>query len=195
VNSSGDSFRESWFQQRAAHPAGDDALDDDDRDVSIHVKSEGAVGWALALSALGGGVGGALMLLAARAVAARLHLDVDIIGTVGRGAARLSGLAPFEAGIATGVATGVIVGMLFGALTRHSLRLVARVLAGLLLGPVVWTLVQAFVFKSFAPASLGALPFGPMAVGAALFGLCATIVPPPRRLDFARAVAADDDDL
>jgi hypothetical protein len=32
-----------------------------------------------------------------------------------------------------------------------------------------------------ALASLGALPFGPMVLGAVVYGLCVAILPPPRK--------------
>ena len=71
--------------------------------------------------------------------------------------------------------------MLLGALMRHTQRVIARLLVGALFAPVVWTLVHAFVLKSFAAATLGALPFGPMVAGAAVYGICVALLPPPRR--------------
>jgi hypothetical protein len=76
--------------------------------------------------------------------------------------------------------------MIFGALMRHTLRIIARLLASVLLAVVLWTLVHAFVFKSYAGTSLGALPFGPLIAGAAVFGICVAILRPPRR-----AIAGD----
>lgn len=141
-------------------------------------KLEGDPRWALAVGAISGGGGGAAMMFVAAAVARRLRLDVDIIGTVGH-AARILGEKSFTVGLGVAIAIGSIVGLVFGALMRHTLRLIARVLAGVLLAVVLWTFVHAFVLKSLAPASLGALPFVPMIAGAAVFGICVAI--PPRR--------------
>jgi hypothetical protein len=120
------------------------------------------------------------MMFVAAAVARRLRLDADIIGTIGH-CARFLGNDSFIVGLGVAIAIGSVVGLVFGALMRHSLRLIARLLAGVLLAVVLWTFVHAFVFKSLAPASLGALPFVPMIAGAAVFGICVAIIPPRRR--------------
>ena len=110
--------------------------------------------WALVLGGVSGGVGGAAMMFVAAEVARRLRLDVDIIGTIGRGA-RILGDDSYKLGLAVSVAVGCVVGMIFGALMRHTVRMIARLLASVMLAIVLWTLVHAFVFKSFAAASLG----------------------------------------
>lgn len=147
----------------------------------------GRPGWALAIGLVTGALGGAAMLLVASVLAASLGAasDVDVVRTVGAPVASLAGDAVLG-GWAVAVALGAVVGLLFGGLLRHVRRLLPRVLSGVLLAPTLWTMVHAFVLKSFAP-SLAALPFGPMIAGAACFGLCASVVrPPPRTIVVSR---------
>ncbi len=118
------------------------------------------------------------MLFVARAAARRFTVDADIVGTVGRSAA--VGVDTFTGGLVVAGAIGAVLGALFGALLRYNLRVVPRLLASALLASVLWTFVHAFVLKSFAPSTLGALPFGPMIAGAAVYGMCVAILPPPR---------------
>ena len=75
---------------------------------------------------------------------------------------------------------GAFVGVLFGGLMRYSLRVRSRIHAGAILGIALWVFVQAFILQRLG-SSLGALPLVPMLAGAAIYGLCAAILPPPRR--------------
>jgi hypothetical protein len=185
------SVGEAWFRMgRAAREEGaairpvyadeDEENDDEDElEDTVVTKLGGRLGWAMVLGGIGGGAGGAAMLLSAARVAERLRLDVDIVRTIGR-SVHVLGVDPFEAGMGVAVGIGLVLGVLFGCLLRYSLRLIARILAAPLLAAVLWTLAHAFLFKSFAPHSLGALPFAPMVVGAAVYGLCIAILRPPR---------------
>jgi hypothetical protein len=146
---------------------------------SLIPASVGRLGWALTLAAVGGAGGGAVMLLVARAAARRFAIDVDIVRTVGRSVVAL-GVDTFTGGLLIAGAVGGAIGALLGALLRYSLRVVPRLLASALLAPILWTFAHAFVLKSFAPSTLGALPFGPMIAGAAVYGICVAILPPPR---------------
>lgn len=135
---------------------------------------------AFALGALGGAFGAAAMVIVAAELCRRLRIDADVIGTVAR-SAHVRVQSPFVLGVGVAVAIGAVVGAVFGGLMRHTRRVVARLLAGVMLADVVWTLVRAFVLPSFAPASLGQLPFGPLLLGATLFGLCVGVARPPLR--------------
>jgi hypothetical protein len=169
----------SWFNKRVVAPPPSDPAPSDAAPLAL-AELEGHPRWALALGAIGGAGGGAAMMFVAVEVARRLRLDADIIGTIGRGARPL-GDDPFVVGLGVAIVIGSAVGMVFGVLMRHSVRLIARLLAGVLLAVVLWTFVHAFVFKSFAAASLGALPLGPMLAGATVFGICIALLRPPRR--------------
>jgi hypothetical protein len=183
------SVGEAWFKRvnlpaprsssRASKRDEEEDEKDDDGEGTLTVDLGGSLGWALLLGAIGGAGGGAAMMVASGEVARRLHLDVDIVGMVGRGV-HLLGDDPFKAGIGVGIALGAVAGIVFGGVLRHSHRLVARMLAAPLLAAVVWTFVHAFVLKTWAPR-LGSLPFAPMVIGALAYGLCVAILPPPRR--------------
>jgi hypothetical protein len=167
---------ESWFGKaaRVAEPA----VTEDELTPLEEPRTAGSIGWSLLLGAVGGAVGGVAMLLTANAIARRFGSRVDVIPTIGAPGRDLVGELHGAIGIAG--LLGLVVGVVFGALLRHSLRIVPRVLAGALLAPVLWTLVQAFVLTTVAPRSLGALPFGAMAAGAAVFGICVGLLRPPR---------------
>jgi hypothetical protein len=176
------SLGSSWFNDSGSLPPSSDRAP-----VSLPPGSSAPLGevdgdptWAFILGGLGGGVGGAAMMLVAAELGRRLRHDVDIIRTVGH-AARGFGDSPFGVGIAVAVAMGIVVGTFFGALMRHTVRLTARLIAGVMLAVVLWTFVHAFVLKSLAPTSLGALPFGPLIAGAVVFGLIIAVLRPPRR--------------
>lgn len=180
---SNDPLGSSWFGKTAlAKPADveSDDVEPDAEDAPAPSELEGDPKWALAFGALSGGAGAAAMIFVAAEISRRRGIDIDVIRTIGRGGRVLSDDA-FVIGIAVAVVVGIFVGMLFGALMRHARRPLARVLAGMLLAVGLWTLVHAFVLKSFAPTSLGNLPFGPMIAGASLFGLCVAILRPPAR--------------
>lgn len=179
------SLGESWFNR----PAAAERVSDPPDSTPIRVEKVGQLSWALGIGAVGGAGGGVAMMFVAREVARRLAIPVDVVRTVGGGARALFADA-YVGGLVLASVVGALVGMLIGALMRYTLRVVPRVLAGALLAPVLWTLVQAFVLKSFAPNTLGALPFGPMVVGAAVYGICVAVIPPPRRLP---TFATDDD--
>lgn len=183
------SLGESWFGKAAEAPPSSRVSDPPSLPgMRLRPKAKGRLGFALVFAAIGGAGGAVAMLLVAEEIARRFAMKVDIVGTFGRGAMGMTD--PRTGGFAIAIVFGVLVGMLFGALMRYSLRFVSRVLAGALLAPVLWTLVHAFVFTKFAPTSLGALPFGPMAAGAAVYGICVALLPPPRE---KRAFADDDD--
>jgi hypothetical protein len=171
-----DVLTESWFIRPVAkrRPVEEDFLER-----TRPPKARGRFAWALGFGAIGGVVGGPFMLLAASAIARRVGIDLDAAQVVGE-IVRAWTSDAFTAGLALAAIIGAAFGALFGLLTRYSLRLPSRALTGVLLAPTVWTLFQAFVFKTYASATLGALPFGPMVIGAAAFGLCTTILPPPR---------------
>jgi hypothetical protein len=180
------SVGEAWFRQARAlrESASDpgemeDDIEDDDLVLAGLPTPGGGLGWAFVLGGIGGGIGGAAMMFAAAAAARRLHVDVDVVRTIGR-TVRVLPVDPHEAGMGLAIVLGVVVGVLFGALLRYSRRFIARLVAAPLLAAVLWTLVHAFLFKSFAPHSLGALPFAPMVIGAAVYGLCIAILRPPR---------------
>jgi hypothetical protein len=154
--------------------ANDDELED-----TVARKLGGHLGWAMVLGGIAGGAGGVAMLLTAARVAERLRLDVDIVRTIGR-TVHVPGVEPYDAGMGVAIGIGLVLGVLLGGLLRYSLRLIARILAAPLLAAVLWTLAHAFLFKSFAPRSLGALPFAPMVIGAAVYGLCIAVLRPPR---------------
>jgi hypothetical protein len=143
--------------------------------------------WTLALGGVSGAIGAVAMMFVATEIARRLRLDADVIRTIGH-SARALGADPFVVGVGVSAAVGSVVGVIFGALMRHTRRIIARLLAGMMLGVVLWTLVHAFVFKSFAAASLGALPFVPLIAGAAVFGICVAIARPPRVVATARTI-------
>jgi hypothetical protein len=168
-------LRDSWFKQRAQAVPSDPPPASD----PPPPKPEGSLGWAIGLGGLGGGVGGGAMLVIAGELAQRMRTNMDVVRTVGNTVRVLAD--PFLAGIVVGVVLGAVSGAAIGALMRHSMRFTARVLAGVILAPVLWTLVHAFVLKSFAP-NLGALPFGPMAAGAVAYGLCIALLRPPQKL-------------
>jgi hypothetical protein len=157
---------------------------------SLELALEGHLGWALLLSGVTGGAGGAAMLLVATETVRRWHLSTDVVRVIGAaGRAPALGLDSFHGGYAIAIVVGGLVGMMMGALMRYSLRVVARILTGILLAPVVWILIHAFVFKAMAPSTLGALPFGPMIAGAIAYGICVALIPPPRR----KIVVSDED--
>jgi hypothetical protein len=162
-------FDESWFEHSAAQRVSTPSPPS----VSEPTRPEGRRGWAMTLGALGGAGGGAAMLVVAQQIAARLGSTVDIVGTIGRPAMRFTDAR--TGGFAIAIATGAVVGIAIGALFRHSLRIFPRILAGALLASVLWTLVQAFVLTKLA------LPFGPMVAGAAVYGICVALIPPPKK--------------
>jgi hypothetical protein len=183
------SLGESWFGKVAEAPPSSRVSDPPSLPgVRVAPKAKGRLGFALAFGVIGGGGGAVAMLLVAEELVRRFGMKADVVATFGRGAMGLAD--PRKGGFAIAIACGVLVGVLFGALMRYSLRVVSRLLAGALLAPVLWTLVHAFVFTSFAPTTLGALPFGPLVAGAAVYGLCVAILPPPRE----KRRFADDDD-
>lgn len=167
-----DMQRESWFE-RSTHERTSDPVDVFDR---FAPKPKGRIGWAVGIAAVGGAVGGVAMMLTASEIARRSRPDVDVVRTAGRSVPLT--MDPFGAGLLLSGVLGALLGTLFGALLRHSLRIRARLLFGVLGATSLWTLVQAFVLRS--SASFGTLPFGPMVAGAAVFGFCASVVPPPR---------------
>lgn len=178
------SVGEAWFRRARSVPEArlsDPDMDEAESEALDALSLGGRLGWALVLGGIGGGIGGFAMMYAAADVARRLRIDVDVVRTVGRPAAHALAAEPFDAGMAVAIGVGAVVGVAFGALLRYSLRIRARLLAAPLLAIVLWTLVHAFLFKSFAPRSLGALPFAPMVIGAAVYGLCIAILRPPRR--------------
>lgn len=179
------SLGESWFNARAA---ADRVSDPPDEPVG-RIEKVGQLSWAVGLGLVGGASGGVAMMFVAREFARRLAIQVDVVRTIGHGARALFADA-YVGGLVLSAVVGALVGMLMGALMRYTLRVVPRVLAAALLAPVLWTLLQAFVLKSFAPSTLGALPFGPMIAGAAVYGICVALIPPPRRLP---TFAVDDD--
>lgn len=168
------SLATSWFEKSA--PASEPVPSS----VPLPPPDEADPKLALVFGALSGGAGGAAMIFVADALARRQGVGIDIVRTVGR-AARF-GSDPYVVGIGVAVAIGVVVGLAFGALLRHARRFIARALAGVLFAAILWTLVHAFVLKSFAPTTLGALPVLPMVVGASLLGLAVALLRPPRRL-------------
>ncbi len=164
-------FDESWFERPLAERMSDPPTSSPPQPSRI----EGSKGWAMILGALGGAGGGIAMLFVAREIARRTGSTVDIIGTIGHGARRFTD--EHTGGLAIAIVLGAILGIGIGALFRHSLRIVPRVLAGALLASVLWTLVQAFLLVG----ALGSLPFGAMVAGAAVYGVCVAIIPPPKR--------------
>jgi hypothetical protein len=170
------SLGESWFGRAAPRipeppPSSDDAF-------LPELRSVGRPGWAILLGAVGGGIGGAAMLFLSAEVARRIGSSVDVVRTIGANARAFTGER--EGALLIFIVLGAALGALLGALFRYSLRMVPRLLAGAMLAPVLWTLVHAFVFTTLAPRSLGALPFGAMAAGAAVYGMCVALLRPPR---------------
>jgi hypothetical protein len=170
------SLGESWFGKAAGRapeppPSSEDAFLEEG-------PTAGRLGWAILLGAIGGGGGGAAMLFLSAELARRFGSRVDVVHTIGANARAFMGER--EGALVIFVVLGAFTGTLLGALFRYSLRLVPRLLAGALLAPVLWTLFQAFVFPTFAPHSLAALPFGAMAAGAAVYGMCVALLRPPR---------------
>lgn len=172
-----EAFTESWFIRPVPRPRSVESPDEAPRTR----KPRGRLGYVLAFGACSGAIGGPLMLLTAATVARRAAIDTDIVGVVGALALRLSGSEDvLFAALVAAIVLGAGLGTAFGLLTRHSVRVVSRALTGAILAPTLWTLAHAFIFKPRFGDSLGALPFGPMLVGATIFGICATILPPPR---------------
>jgi hypothetical protein len=147
------------------------------------LKAQVRPGWAALFGLVGGAAGALAMLYAASQVAKYLRLDVDIVRTLGSAAP----LAAFgndgirNAGFAVALAAGALVGAVLGLLLMYVLGVFSRVLIGAILGPVLWTLVHAFLLRRYTPMLAQALPFVPMAVGAVAYGICMAVIPPLRK--------------
>ncbi len=147
------------------------------------LKAQVRPGWA-ALFGFVGGAGGALaMLYAAGRIAKYQRVDVDIVRSLGNAApfAAFGNDGIRNAGFAVALSAGAIVGAVLGVLLMYVLGVFSRVLAGAILGPVLWTLVHAFVLRRYTPMLAQELPFVPMAIGAAAYGICMAVIPPLRK--------------
>src|SRR5687767_881187 len=75
------SLGSSWFDKPAAPPISEPSPDFERPSAAI----EGDPTWALVFGALSGGAGGAAMMFVSAEIARRRGIDVDVIGTIGRG--------------------------------------------------------------------------------------------------------------
>jgi hypothetical protein len=141
-------------------------------------------GWAAFFGFVGGGAGALAMLFGAGEIAKYQHLDVDIVRTLGNAVpfAAFGGDGTRNAGFAVALGAGAIVGAVLGLLLMYVLGVFSRVLVGAILGPALWTVVHAFVLTRYTPMLAQSLPFIPMAIGAAVYGVCAAVLPPLRKL-------------
>jgi hypothetical protein len=140
-------------------------------------------GWAALFGFAGGAAGALAMLYAAGRIAKYQRLDVDIVRTLGNAVpfAAFGSDGIRNAGLALALGAGAIVGAFLGLLLMYVLSVFSRVLVGAILGPVLWTLVHAFVLRRYTPALAQALPFVPLVIGAAAYGACMAVVPPLRK--------------
>jgi len=147
------------------------------------LKAQVQPGWAALFGLVGGGAGAFAMLYAAGRIAKYQRLDVDIVRTLGNAApfAAFGGDGIRNAGFAVALGAGATVGAVLGLLLMYVLGVFSRVLVGAILGPVLWTLVHAFVLRRYTPMLAEALPFAPMAIGAAAYGVCTALIPPLRK--------------
>jgi len=140
-------------------------------------------GWAALFGFAGGAVGALAMLYAAGRIAKYLRVDVDIVRTLGNAVpfAAFGDDGIRNAGLALAVGAGALVGAFLGLLLMYVLGFFSRVLVGAILGPVLWIVVHAFVLRRYTPALAQTLPFVPMAIGAAAYGVCMAVIPPLRK--------------
>lgn len=125
-----------------------------------------------------GAAGGVVMVLASAAVAQRYHANADVQGAIGRALGSLGGRDPNLAALVLAAAVGALLGAVFGRMTRRLFKIPARMFFGAVLAPVLWLLIHAFVLLRFAPRMAEALPVGSMCIGALVYGLCVSVIPP-----------------
>jgi hypothetical protein len=137
--------------------------------------------WSTLLGAVAGGLGGFMMLLAAQFVAYMQHSKYDFVVLSASAAKRVAmgKVFPGQAFVLP-VVCGVVLGALLGYMSRRLIRVVPRLLFFGLLLPIITIFVHAFVIRRLAPGVAETLPFGPLAVGALVYGVFLAVVSPLR---------------
>jgi hypothetical protein len=130
-----------------------------------------------------GAVGGVVMLAVATLLARRYGHPLDVASVLGGALSgeRLFGTPAFVAGLGVALTVGAVIGAFFGWITRRLRHLAPLMIFGLVLATATWMVVQLFVMPRIVPWLAHVLPFGPMMVASAVFGLVLSLALPLRR--------------
>ena len=132
---------------------------------------------------LSGALAGPAMLATA-SLLANLTGDPHITHTIGSALSRgaTTGTASVVLAYCAMAIVGGAVGALFAWLTRR-LRVLAPLIAfAIILATATWVVLQTLALPRVAPWLARALPFGPMVIGAMVFGVVAALELPLRTL-------------
>lgn len=136
---------------------------------------------ATLLATLGGALGGAAMLLVARAMMLHTGGPLDPAVSLGEHVPLQGSVPPQIVGLAIAVIGGAILGALLGRSTWRVTRVAPRLLFFSILLPAVWLCVQAVIVGRMSPASAASVPFVPFLVGSLAFAFFVAIFPAARR--------------
>jgi hypothetical protein len=132
------------------------------------------------LGAVSGGIGGVLMAIVAESILDFRHSGVDLVRALGRAASAAGVPSPGAqiGGVLCAAVLGAFLGAPLGFMARRLVRVPPRLVFFSLLLPVLWIFVQALVLGRVAAAWAARLPFGPLVIGAVVYGACLAVVPP-----------------
>jgi hypothetical protein len=134
------------------------------------------------LGATGGAVGGALMLMVARAWLVAENAAFDPAVRFGEKVVRfMPGAPPEMLGLVLAVLIGAVTGAFLGRFTWRVRRVVPRTLFFAILAPTAWIFVHVFFLGHMNREQIAAVPAAPFLVGALLYGLMVAAVPITRR--------------
>ena len=134
------------------------------------------------LGALAGGLGGFTMLIVAQNILDFRHAQIDLVRMLGTAVARagVHGASSQTLGLSCAGVLGAALGLPLGYLARRVLRVLPRLMFFSISMPVVWIFVQAFVIGRLSSALAKQLPFGPLLIGAVVYGGCVAALRPIR---------------
>ena len=132
--------------------------------------------------AITGSVGGVVMLAIATLLTRRAGHPVDVASVIGDAlsAGQLFGTLSFTMGVCAALTVGGVIGAAFAWVTRRLRHLAPLMVFGLLLATATWIVVHALALPHFVPWLAHALPFVPMTLAAAAFGLVLSLELPLR---------------
>jgi hypothetical protein len=132
--------------------------------------------------AVSGGIGGILMGIVAQSILDFRHSEVDLLRALGRAATAAGVPSPGAqiGGLLCAGVLGALLGAPLGFMARRLLRVPLRLVFYSLLLPVLWIFVQALVLGRAAAPLAARLPFGPLVIGAIVYGACLAVVTPAR---------------
>jgi len=164
-------LRESWFD---GHPPRESLTS-----IPPPPPPKPALGRTILGGCIAGFVGGVAFVGVASLAAQKLRLGSNVARTFGTWLSRgaLLDNAATYGGVVMIAGIGLVLGAFLSLATRHVRRGLPMMLFGLLFAPVVWLSLHVFVLRRFVPARAAELPFGPLVLGAAVFGACFGLLP------------------